>query len=111
MRTANEKFEMMTRKPVRELIFSLAGPVIVSMLITSIYNIADTYYVSQINTSASGAVGISFALMAIIQSIGFMIGMGSGNFISRLLGQRDREYAEKVAATGFFSALSLGLYW
>jgi len=107
--TADEKFEMMTQTPVRRLIAKLAAPAIVSMLITSIYNMADTYFVSQINTSASGAVGISFALMAIIQSIGFMVGMGSGNFISRLLGQKNREHAEKVASTGFFSALCLGL--
>lgn len=106
--TADEKFKIMTQTPVERLVCSLAIPTIVSMLVTSVYNMADTFFVSKINTSASGAVGVSFSLMAIIQAIGFTLGMGSGNYISRLLGQRDRENASKVAATGFFTALILG---
>lgn len=107
--TADEKFQIMTQAPVNRLICSLAIPTIISMLITSVYNMADTFFVSKISTSASGAVGIAFSLMAIIQAIGFTLGMGSGNFISRLLGQKNRQYASKVAATGFFTALCLGV--
>ncbi len=106
--TAEQKFQMMTESPVNRLICTLAFPTIVSMLITSVYNMADTFFVSQINTSASGAVGVAFSLMAIIQAIGFTFGMGSGNFISRLLGQKDSQYASQVVATGFFTALFLG---
>jgi putative MATE family efflux protein len=107
--TAEQKYKIMTETPVNKLICTLAVPTIVSMLITSIYNMADTFFVSQISTSASGAVGIAFALMSIIQAIGFTFGAGSGNYISRLLGQKKIEYASKVAATGFFSAFFLGL--
>ena len=106
--TTDEKFKMMTQEPVERLICSLAVPTIVSMLITSIYNMADTFFVSRISTSASGAVGVAFSLMAIIQAIGFTFGSGSGNYISRLLGQKKKSYAAKVAATGFFSAFGLG---
>ncbi|MEA4846290.1 MAG: MATE family efflux transporter [Clostridiaceae bacterium] len=106
--TAEQKFDMMTQEPVNRLILSLALPTIISMLITSIYNMADAYFVSKISTSASGAVGIAFSLMAVIQAIGFTFGMGSGNYISRLLGQKKNKYASQVAATGFFSALILG---
>lgn len=106
--TQEEKFRTMTETPVDRLVWSLAIPTIISMLITSIYNMTDTYFVSQISTSASGAVGVAFALMAIIQAIGFTLGMGSGNYISRLLGQKNRQYASQVAATGFFTALILG---
>ncbi|HOR85926.1 MAG TPA: MATE family efflux transporter [Bacillota bacterium] len=106
--TAEEKLQIMTQTPVSRLICSLAIPTITSMMITSVYNMADTYFVSRIGTSASGAVGVAFSLMAIIQAIGFTFGIGSGNFISRLLGQEDREYASKVAATGFFTSLFLG---
>lgn len=106
--TAEQKFQQMTQVPVDRLVCSLAIPTIISMVITSIYNMADTFFVSQINTSASGAVGIAFSLMAIIQAIGFTFGMGSGNFISRLLGQKNSQYASQVAATGFFTALFLG---
>lgn len=105
---AEEKFRIMTQAPVERLICSLAAPTIVSMLISAIYNTADTFFISKISTSASGAVGISFSLMAIIQALGFTIGMGSGNYISRLLGQKERKYASCVAATGFFTALLLG---
>ena len=106
--TADEKFKMMTQEPVEKLVVSLAIPTIVSMLITSIYNMADTYFVSQISTSASGAVGVAFPLMMLIQAIGFTLGMGSGNYISRLLGQKNREYSSKVLATGFFTAIFIG---
>lgn len=106
--TAMERFEEMTETPVPRLVSTLAVPTIVSMLITSVYNMADTFFVSQIGTSASGAVGVAFSLMAIIQAIGFTLGSGSGNYISRLLGQKREQHAAKVAATGFFTALGLG---
>ncbi|HHX24153.1 MAG TPA: MATE family efflux transporter [Thermoanaerobacterales bacterium] len=99
----------MTQAPVEKLIWTLAVPTIISMLITSVYNMADTFFVSKISTSASAAVGVAFSLMSIIQAIGFTLGMGSGNYISRLLGQKNRQHAEKVAATGFFTALFLGV--
>jgi len=106
--TPQQKFERMTTTPIPKLITRLAVPTIISMMVTSIYNMADTFFVGQIGTSATGAVGVSFALMAIIQAIGFALGQGSGNYISRLLGQQRYEYAEKVAATGFFTALGVG---
>ena len=103
------KFKQMTEAPVPRLISRLAVPTIVSMLITSIYNMADTYFVSQIGTSASAAVGIVFSLMAIIQAVGFTLGMGSGNLVSRMLGQKDRETALRAASVGFFTALGVGV--
>lgn len=73
--TQEERYRMMTEKPISRLIPGLAVPTIISMLITSIYNMADTFFVSQINTSASAAVGIIFSLMAMIQAVGFTLGM------------------------------------
>ncbi len=106
----SKKFIKMTQTPIPKLICTLAVPTIISMMITSVYNMADTYFVGQIGTSASAAVGVSFSLMSIIQAIGFTLGMGSGNYISRLLGQRDAEKASKVAATSFFTALGFGAF-
>lgn len=106
--TAEEKYIRMTETPVKKLICSLAIPTIISMLITSIYNMADTFFVGKIGTSATAAVGISFSLMAIIQAIGFTCGMGSGNYIARLLGNKEREKACRVAATGFVTAFVIG---
>ncbi len=105
----DDKYIMMTETPINVLIPKIAIPTIISMLITSIYNMADTFFVSQIGTSAAGAVGVDFSLMAMIQAIGFTIGTGSGNFISRSLGRKDRKTAKQVAATGFFTSLFLGL--
>ena len=98
----------MTESPVRPLILKLAVPTIISMLVTAVYNTADTYFVSQLGKSASGAVGVVFSLMAIIQAIGFTLGMGSGSVISRALGTHDKEKADTFASTAFFSALILG---
>jgi len=107
---ANEKnFIKMTESPIGKLIAGLAVPTIISMMITSIYNMADTYFVSKLGTSASGAVGVIFSLMAIIQAVGFTLGMGSGSNISRLLGQKEYKKANEIASSGFFSALFFGI--
>jgi len=100
--------EKMLETPVDRLILSLAAPTIVSMLVTSIYNMADTYFVSQLNTSASGAVGVVFSLMAIIQAVGFTVGMGAGSIASRLLGQGRGEEADIYASSGVAAALVVG---
>ncbi|MCI6730897.1 MAG: MATE family efflux transporter [Lachnospiraceae bacterium] len=107
--TKEEKYHQMIDTPVEQLIPKLAVPTIISMLVTSIYNMADTFFVSQIGTSASGAVGIMFSAMAMIQAIGFTLGMGSGNHISRALGNRDEEQASLFAATAFFTAGIIGI--
>ena len=104
-----QKYIKMTTTPVEKLICSLAGPTIVSMLVTSFYNMADTFFVGKIGTSATGAVGIVFSVMAIIQAFGFFFGHGSGNYVSRKLGEKDFEEASRMAATGFVSAFLAGL--
>ena len=103
----NQQFQKMTQTPVGKLIATLSIPTIISMLVTAIYNMADTFFVSKLGTSASGAVGIVFSVMAIIQAVGFTFGMGSGSWISRLLGAKEEEKAKEVAATGFYSAVFL----
>lgn len=107
--TREERYREMTETPVSRLIPRLAIPTIISMLVTSIYNMADTFFVSQLSTSASAAVGIIFSLMAMIQAVGFTLGMGGGNYISRSLGKKDDETAERTAATAFFTAIAAGL--
>ena len=107
--TKEEKYRQMIETPVNRLIPKLAVPTIISMLVTSIYNMADTFFVSQISTSASGAVGVMFSAMAMIQAIGFTLGMGSGNNISRALGDRNEERASLFAATAFYTAAIIGV--
>jgi Na+-driven multidrug efflux pump len=74
-----ERHRRMTTEPISRLIPALAIPTIISMLVTALYNMADTYFVGKINTSATGAVGIVFSLMTIIQVIGMSLGVGSGS--------------------------------
>ena len=105
----SEKFIKMTETPIPRLVISLGIPTTISMLITNIYNMADSYFVSQISVSAGGATSVVFGIMAILQAFGFMFGHGAGSKISRLLGQRRTDEASKYASTGFFASLVCGL--
>lgn len=106
---AEEKRIYMTEEPVKKLVCELAGPTIFSMLVTSFYNMADTFFVGKLNTQSTAAVGVVFSLMAIIQAVGFFFGHGSGNYISRKLGANDMEEAEKMSSIGFFTSLITGV--
>ena len=99
----------MTETPVLRLIITLSVPTIISMLVTNIYNLVDTAFVGTLGTSASGAVGVVFGFMAIIQAFGFLFGQGSGSIVSRLLGSRNIEDASKTASTAFLLSFASGL--
>lgn len=106
--TPQERYAYMTQTPISKLIGSLAVPTIISMLVSNIYNMADTFFVGRISTQATAAVGIVFSVMAIINALGFFCGHGSGNFMSRRLGAGDTRQANEAAATGFALAFILG---
>ncbi len=103
------QYEMMTEMPVARLILKLGLPTTISMLVTNFYNMADSYFVGKLGTSASGATSVVFGLMAVIQAGGFMFGQGAGSTISRKLGAKDNESANRYATMGFVSALSVGI--
>lgn len=109
MRSKQDQYQKMTATPIPRLVLTLAAPTVVSMLVTAIYNMADTYFVSQLGTSASGAVGIVFSIMAVIQAVGFTLGMGAGSLVSRSLGAQDTDAASRYAATAFYTAIAFGL--
>ena len=106
---AEQKRIYMTEQPVEKLVCRLAVPTILSMLVTSFYNMADTFFVGKLDTQSTAAVGVVFSLMAIIQAVGFLFGHGSGNYISRQLGAGNMEEAEKMSAVGFFTAFFAGI--
>ena len=108
-RRRDERYILMTQAPVKKLVLKMSGPTIVSMLVTSLYNIIDAAFVGHISTEAAAAVGVSFAYMTFINAFGFFFGHGSGNFISQALGARKYSDAEKMAATGFLSPFILGV--
>ena len=109
MKRIKDNYTFLTSAPVHRVILTMAVPTIISMLVTSIYNMVDTYFVGRINTQCTAAVGISFSVMAIIQAIGFFFGHGSGNYISRKLGAKQHNDAQAMAATGFFYSFFFGL--
>ncbi|MCH5211332.1 MAG: MATE family efflux transporter [Oscillospiraceae bacterium] len=103
------QYEKMTATPIPRLIIGLSIPSVITMLINNIYNLVDTAFVGRLGTSASGAVGIVFGFMAIIQAFGFMFGQGAGSILSRALGRQDRESASAHASAGFFGSMLCGL--
>ena len=104
-----DRYTWLTQTPVRPLILKLSVPTILSMLVTGIYNTADTFFVGRISTQATAAVGLVFSVMAIIQAIGFFCGQGSGSYLSRMMGAGRMDEAEHMAATGFALSILLGL--
>ena len=109
MTKQEQKHHQMTTAPIPRLIWTLAVPTIVSMLISSIYNLTDTFYVGMLSTQATAAVGIVVSVMALIQAFGFFFGHGAGNFISRKLGNRETDTANQMGSIGFFLAILFGL--
>ena len=103
-----QRYKRMTETPVPRLIVTLAIPTMISMMVTALYNSADTYFVGSISTEATAAVGVVFSVMAIIQALGFFCGHGSGNYMSRLIGAGNDKEAGEAAATGFTLAFLLG---
>lgn len=107
--SSDEQFKKMTETPVEKLIFTLSIPTIITMLVTNLYNLVDTAFVSQLGTSASGAIGIVFGFMSILQAVGFLFGQGAGSIMSRRLGQKDRKGASVMASTGIVGSFSIAL--
>ena len=103
------QYDKMTKQPVGSLVIKLGIPTTLSMLVTNIYNMVDTMFVGKLGTSASGAVGIVFGFMSILQAFGFLFGQGAGSIISRRLGNKDEDSASVVASTAFFSSMFMGL--
>ena len=104
-----DNYEFLTQAPVSRVILTMAVPTIVSMLVTCLYTIVDTYFVGQLNTQSTAAVGIVFSLMCLIQAIGSFFGHGSGSYMSRELGARRTDNAASMAATGFVYAIITGV--
>ena len=103
-----KQYERMTAEPVGKLLFTLSVPTIISMMVTNIYNLVDTAFVGTLGTSESGATGIVFSYMAILQAVAFMCGQGAGSIMSRKLGAKELEEASKYTSTGFFLSFFLG---
>ena len=105
----SDKYTFLTQAPVHRVIGAMGIPTIISMLLTSMYNLVDTFFVGKINTQSTAAVGIVFSVMFFIQAFSFFFGNGSGNYISRQLGAQNTKDAEVMASTGLFYTLVFSL--
>ena len=109
MSSVDLHYKKMTETPVSKLIISLGIPTTVSMLITSIYNLADTYFVGELGESAQGAIGILFTMQCIIQAISFMFGHGAGVYVSKYLANKDLKTATRFASSAFYISILIGV--
>lgn len=107
--SADAKYRQMTEQPVRPLILRLCLPAVISNLVTTAYNLTDTFFIGQLGTAQSGAIGIAFSIMTILQALGFFFGNGAGNSMSRELGKRNNDRASRLLALGFAGAVLSGL--
>ncbi|MBT1161160.1 MULTISPECIES: MATE family efflux transporter [Bifidobacterium] len=107
--SADAKYRQMTTQPIRPLILRLCIPAVISNLVTTAYNLTDTFFIGQLGTAQSGAIGIAFSVMTVLQAIGFFFGNGAGNSMSRELGKQNNERAAKLLAIGFTGAVLCGL--
>lgn len=109
MTNADLHYQKMTQTPVSRLILNLGIPTTISMLITNIYNMADTYFVGTQGESAQAATGVLFTVQAIMQGIAFMLGHGSGTFIARALADKNTDRATMYISSAFFTGGGVGL--
>lgn len=109
MKKYKDKYDKLANAPVKSLIASLAVPTIITMLVSAVYNMADSFFVGKIDTTSVASIGIVFSVMTLLQAIGFFLGNGSGIMISTLLGKKEKEKAVIYANTAFFTALIIGI--
>lgn len=106
----HDNYDFLTHAPVHKAVLTMALPTIVTMLVTSLYNMADTFFVGQLDTQSTAAVGIVFSVMFAVQAFGFFFGHGSGNYISRELGAKRHDNAKRMASNGFFYSFFFGIF-
>ena len=107
MTEQDAKYLRMTTEPVPRLILEMAVPTILSMLVTNLYNLADTFFIGQTNTQSTAALGVVFPFMSLIQAVSFFFGHGSGNYISRQLGARQLGNATTMAVSGLVYSMAV----
>lgn len=103
------KYIQMTQSPLRRLIMAMAIPAVIANIVSMIYNLTDTFFVGELGTSASAAVGVVMPIQIFIQAVGLLFGMGSGNKLSIELGRKNMDRARRLVAVGFYLGLFSGI--
>ncbi|MBV7271863.1 MATE family efflux transporter [Clostridiaceae bacterium UIB06] len=109
MNKNENKIKMMSEGNITKVLFQLGIPVIIGMLVTSLYNVVDAMFVGGLGTSQMGAVSIAYPIAQLIIGLGLTFGSGSASYISRLLGEKNNEQADRTASTALFTSIIVGL--
>lgn len=108
MNEANKKMELLGSAPIPKALMALGIPIMIGMLINALYNLVDAYFVSGLGERQMGAISIVFPLGQVVVGLGLMFGNGAASYLSRLLGQRAKNTANKVASTALYSSVLIG---
>lgn len=109
MQTNDSNLQMIRNEKIPKVLLRLGLPTMIGLLVTSLYNAVDTYFVGGLGTSQMAAVSIAFPIGLIAAGLGQMFGSGAASYISRLLGEGEREKADKTASTALFTSLIVGM--
>ncbi|WP_207729273.1 MATE family efflux transporter [Clostridium sp. 'deep sea'] len=104
-----KRAEMLGKDKISRVLIKLAIPAIIGMLVSAIYNVVDTLFVSSLGTEALGAVTVVFPFFMLVSAIGMMFGSGSASYISRLLGQKNTKRANQTVIVTLVSSIACSI--
>ena len=108
MNSRNNKMELLGNAPISKALLAMGIPTMLGMMVNAIYNLVDAYFVGGLGTSQMGAISVVYPLGQIVVGLGLLFGNGSASYLSRLLGNRDQEQADRVASTALYSSVAVG---
>ena len=108
MNSRNNKMELLGNAPISKALFAMGIPTMLGMMVNAIYNLVDAYFVGGLGTSQMGAISVVYPLGQIVVGLGLLFGNGSASYLSRLLGNREQEQADRVASTALYSSVAVG---
>lgn len=108
MNDKNKKMELLGNAPIKKALWAMGIPTMIGMMINALYNLVDAYFVGGLGTSQMGAISITFPLGQVVVGLGLLFGSGAASYISRLLGNNNKEMANKVASTALYSSILVG---
>ncbi len=108
MNSRNNKMELLGNAPISKALLAMGIPTMLGMMVNAIYNLVDAYFVGGLGTSQMGAISVVYPLGQIVVGLGLLFGNGSASYLSRLLGNREQEQANRVASTALYSSVAVG---
>ena len=108
MNSRNNKMELLGNAPISKALLAMGIPTMLGMMVNAIYNLVDAYFVGGLGTSQMGAISVVYPLGQVVVGLGLLFGNGSASYLSRLLGNRDQEQADRVASTALYSSVAVG---